>query len=137
MGAQKDGDSGQAHGSAGDCQGLGAQNTCPGYPVRGEGVALDHHAVIEQGVDGGHQRQLGAAAGSAARGEDAAHLPRKGTRVSLVRGHVEQALDLPVGAAHTGRIAHDDPMSLLHLVKGHVLHPAHQALYPLGLDGAS
>ena len=37
MGAKKDGDSGQAHGSAGDC--LGAQNTCPGYPVRGMGVA--------------------------------------------------------------------------------------------------
>jgi hypothetical protein len=39
MGAQKDGDSGQAHSSAGDCAGLGAQNTCPGYPVRGMGVA--------------------------------------------------------------------------------------------------
>jgi hypothetical protein len=39
MGAKKDGDSGQAHGSAGDCTGLGAQNTCPGYPVRGQGVA--------------------------------------------------------------------------------------------------
>jgi hypothetical protein len=33
-GAKKDGDSGQAHGSAGSCRGLGGQNTCPGYPVR-------------------------------------------------------------------------------------------------------
>jgi hypothetical protein len=39
MGAKKDGDSGDAHSSAGDCPGLGAQNTCPGYPVRGDGVA--------------------------------------------------------------------------------------------------
>jgi hypothetical protein len=39
MGAKKDGDSGDAHSSAGDCQGLGAQNTCPGYPVRGDDVA--------------------------------------------------------------------------------------------------
>ena len=39
MGAKKDGDSGNAHSSAGDCQGLGAQNTCPGYPVRGDDVA--------------------------------------------------------------------------------------------------
>jgi hypothetical protein len=39
MGAQKDADSGDAHSSAGDCDGLGAQNTCPGYPVRGEGIA--------------------------------------------------------------------------------------------------
>jgi hypothetical protein len=33
------GDSGNAHSSAGDCDRLGAQNTCPGYPVRGEGIA--------------------------------------------------------------------------------------------------
>jgi hypothetical protein len=33
-GAMRDGDSGQAHGSAGSCKGLGGQNTCPGYPVR-------------------------------------------------------------------------------------------------------
>jgi hypothetical protein len=39
MGAKKDGDSGDAHSSAGDCAGLGAQNTCPGYPVRGMGIA--------------------------------------------------------------------------------------------------
>jgi hypothetical protein len=35
MGAQKDADSGQAHGSAGDCDGLGGQNTCPGWGVGG------------------------------------------------------------------------------------------------------
>jgi len=34
MGAKKDGDSNMAHSSAGSCRGLGAQNTCPGYPVR-------------------------------------------------------------------------------------------------------
>jgi hypothetical protein len=39
MGAKKDADSGDAHSSAGDCDGLGAQNTCPGYPVRGDGIA--------------------------------------------------------------------------------------------------
>jgi hypothetical protein len=39
MGAKKDADSGNAHSSAGDCDRLGAQNTCPGYPVRGEGIA--------------------------------------------------------------------------------------------------
>jgi hypothetical protein len=42
MGAQMDGDSGQAHGSAraGLCRsvGLGAENTCPGYPVGGFGA---------------------------------------------------------------------------------------------------
>lgn len=40
MGAKKDGDSMQPHGSARDCQrlGLGAQNTCPGWPVRGGGT---------------------------------------------------------------------------------------------------
>ena len=35
MGAQKDGTSGQAHGSAGDCDGLGGQDTCPGWGVGG------------------------------------------------------------------------------------------------------
>jgi hypothetical protein len=39
MGAKKDADSGIAHSSAGDCDGLGAQDACPGYPVRGEGIA--------------------------------------------------------------------------------------------------
>jgi len=34
-GAQQDGDSGQAHGSAGMCQGLGGQDTCPGWGVGG------------------------------------------------------------------------------------------------------
>ena len=37
-GAKKDGDSGRAHGSAGDCRRVGlygSQNTCPGYPVGG------------------------------------------------------------------------------------------------------
>lgn len=33
-GAKMDGDSGQAHGSAGMCRGLGSQNTCPGWPAR-------------------------------------------------------------------------------------------------------
>ncbi len=37
MGAKKDGDSGNAHSSAGDCAGLGAQNTCPGWRVGGFG----------------------------------------------------------------------------------------------------
>jgi hypothetical protein len=37
-GAKMDGDSGQAHGSAGSCRGLGGQNTCPGYPVRAGGT---------------------------------------------------------------------------------------------------
>jgi len=37
MGAKKDGDSGSAHSSAGDCAGLGAQNTCPGWRVGGFG----------------------------------------------------------------------------------------------------
>jgi hypothetical protein len=31
QGAQLDGTTGDAHGSAGDCPGLGAQNTCPGW----------------------------------------------------------------------------------------------------------
>jgi hypothetical protein len=35
MGAQKDATTGQAHGSAGDCSGLGGQNTCPGWGVGG------------------------------------------------------------------------------------------------------
>jgi hypothetical protein len=35
MGAKKDADSGQAHSSAGDCDGLGGQNTCPGWGVGG------------------------------------------------------------------------------------------------------
>jgi hypothetical protein len=35
QGAKKDGDTGVAHSSAGDCAGLGAQNTCPGYQVGG------------------------------------------------------------------------------------------------------
>ncbi|MBN1655851.1 MAG: hypothetical protein JXA30_18945 [Deltaproteobacteria bacterium] len=35
VGAKKDGDSRQAHSSAGDCPPLGSQNTCPGYPVGG------------------------------------------------------------------------------------------------------
>jgi hypothetical protein len=34
MGAKKDGDANAPHSSAGDCAGLGGQNTCPGYPVR-------------------------------------------------------------------------------------------------------
>jgi hypothetical protein len=33
QGAKLDGDSGKAHGSAGMCRGLGAQNTCPGWGV--------------------------------------------------------------------------------------------------------
>jgi hypothetical protein len=37
-GAMKDGDSGQAHGSAFSCRGTSAQNTCPGYPVGGFGA---------------------------------------------------------------------------------------------------
>jgi hypothetical protein len=41
MGAKKDGDSGEAHGSAGDCRPLGAQNTCPGYPVRSGSTLTD------------------------------------------------------------------------------------------------
>lgn len=36
-GAEKDGKSGVPHSSAGSCQGLGAQNACPGYPVGGFG----------------------------------------------------------------------------------------------------
>ena len=40
-GAKRDGDSGQAHGSAGSCRGLGGQNTCPGYPVRPGGTLTD------------------------------------------------------------------------------------------------
>lgn len=35
MGAKQDADSGQAHGSAGNCQGLGGQDTCPGWGVGG------------------------------------------------------------------------------------------------------
>ena len=35
MGAKQDGDSGQAHGSAGNCPGLGGQDTCPGWGVGG------------------------------------------------------------------------------------------------------
>jgi len=35
MGAKSDGDSGQAHGSAGSCPGLGGQDTCPGWGVGG------------------------------------------------------------------------------------------------------
>jgi hypothetical protein len=34
-GAKTDGDSGQAHGSAGSCPGLGGQDTCPGWGVGG------------------------------------------------------------------------------------------------------
>jgi len=37
-GAKKDSESGVAHGSAGDCPGFGAQNTCPNYPVGGSSV---------------------------------------------------------------------------------------------------
>jgi hypothetical protein len=37
-GAMKDGDTGQAHGSAFSCRGTSAQNTCPGYPVGGFGA---------------------------------------------------------------------------------------------------
>jgi hypothetical protein len=40
MGAKKDADSGDAHSSAGDCAGLGAQNTCPGWPVGGRNPTL-------------------------------------------------------------------------------------------------
>jgi hypothetical protein len=39
MGAKQDGDSGQAHSSAGSCPGLGAQNACPGYPVGSGDIA--------------------------------------------------------------------------------------------------
>jgi len=39
MGAKQDGDSGQAHSSAGSCPGLGAQNACPGYPVGAGDIA--------------------------------------------------------------------------------------------------
>lgn len=38
-GAQSDSLSGMAHQSAGNCQGLGAQNTCPGWPAQGGDVA--------------------------------------------------------------------------------------------------
>jgi hypothetical protein len=41
MGAKQDGDSGRAHGSAGNCRGLGSQNTCPGYPLRVGGGTVD------------------------------------------------------------------------------------------------
>lgn len=37
MGAKKDADANAPHSSAGDCRPLGAQNTCPGYPVRNGG----------------------------------------------------------------------------------------------------
>jgi hypothetical protein len=40
VGAKKDGDSGVAHGSAGDCKNMGLpgqQDTCPGWPVGGRG----------------------------------------------------------------------------------------------------
>ena len=40
LGAKQDGDSGDAHGSAGSCDGLGAQNTCPGYSLSFGGGTL-------------------------------------------------------------------------------------------------
>jgi hypothetical protein len=47
-GAKKDGDSGNAHSSAGDCSGLGAQNTCPGWGVGG----FSGYATVADALDG-------------------------------------------------------------------------------------
>jgi hypothetical protein len=51
MGAKKDGDSGQAHSSAGDCQGLGGQNTCPGWRVGGFGGNATLEAALTNCLD--------------------------------------------------------------------------------------
>jgi hypothetical protein len=51
MGAKKDGDSGQAHSSARDCQGLGGQNTCPGWRVGGFGGNATLEAALTNCLD--------------------------------------------------------------------------------------
>jgi hypothetical protein len=51
MGAKKDGDSGQAHSSAGDCPGLGAQDTCPGWPVGGFSGAATLEDALKRCLD--------------------------------------------------------------------------------------
>lgn len=60
-GAKKDGDSNEAHGSAGDCRSVGlpgAQNTCPGYPVRsGSTVEAALEGCLEQMWDEGEPSQ--------------------------------------------------------------------------------
>ena len=47
-GAMSDATTGQAHGSAGSCSGLGAQNTCPGWGVGG----FSGNATIEDALQG-------------------------------------------------------------------------------------
>jgi hypothetical protein len=51
MGAKKDGDSGQAHSSAGDCPGLNGQNTCPGWRVGGFGGNATLEAALTNCLD--------------------------------------------------------------------------------------
>jgi hypothetical protein len=48
-GAKKDADNNAPHSSAGDCRPLGAQNTCPGYPVRNGGsITASLNGCLEQ-----------------------------------------------------------------------------------------
>lgn len=47
-GAKQDGDTGQAHSSAGKCRGLGGQNTCPGYPIRGGSLTATLKGCLDQ-----------------------------------------------------------------------------------------
>jgi hypothetical protein len=46
-GAKIDGDSGQAHKSAGMCMGYGGQDACPGWPVGGRGYATLEAALLD------------------------------------------------------------------------------------------
>jgi hypothetical protein len=47
MGAKIDGDSGQAHKSAGMCMGYGGQDACPGWPVGARGYATLEQALLD------------------------------------------------------------------------------------------
>ena len=47
-GAKKDGDSGNAHGSANSCPGMSSQNTCPGWPVGGFGGGATLEAALQK-----------------------------------------------------------------------------------------